>query len=505
MRLSVLAFLLSSSLGVHADSDDYDHDPDNVCLASCAGSGSAEVCTFNFKLNYFASELGYYTVDNCKGIMPVLGMKHSVQYRFIQEDITNYYHPLGFAYLADGMHDGVDELEPGIAPEGSVSACGDTNTCPAPMYLNSGNYLGVYSNIAEIADLKGDEDFGLDAYEPEFFASPGDWQEAGKYEVALKFDVTDFTKDIVYFCHIHQYMSGKIKFVDENGEVLQAADDPKIPYGYERASKYDQSCGTYGLENFKLPNAQCATEYVCDSGMDKFASCVDSMNCAMTVGMTTGASSRSAKVLFVHQMIPHHQNAVNMAKALINSGDLECDDLTEETADCVLMAVCLEIITGQNHQIQSMKGAVEELGYPEEDDCKVQVSPVSSTGAFTIVNASKNVCLQAGANGNAVVAMPCKDGLDAQSWILTSDGQLKSRASRECMAAKKTRVILENCVKGDSGTVTKTFNGKLAMITTKGEQKFIGLNGKNDDGELMLRLKKGKLLYGQKWRFDYTE
>merc|ERR1740136_7263 len=104
----------------------------------------------------------------------------------------------------------------------------------------------------------------------------------------------------------------------------------------------------------------------------------------MTAGMTTGASSNSAKALFVHQMIPHHQNAVNMAKALLNSGDLVCNDLTEETADCTLMVVCLEIITGQNHQIQSMRGAVEELGYPGEDDCLVQVSHVSSTRRFSV-------------------------------------------------------------------------------------------------------------------------
>merc|ERR1740124_1057852 len=135
---------------------------------------------------------------------------------------------------------------------GSASKCGDDNTCPAPMYINSGKYLGKYSNIDEVAPSNGDEDFGLDVYEPQFFASPGDWQEAGKYEVALKFDVTDFTKDIVYFCHIHQYMSGKIKWVDEDGDVLQEDDDPKIPYGYERATAYDQSCGTYGVADFKL-------------------------------------------------------------------------------------------------------------------------------------------------------------------------------------------------------------------------------------------------------------
>ena len=40
------------------------------------------------------------------------------------------------------------------------------------------------------------------------------------------------------------------------------------------------------------------------------------MNCAMMSGMTTGVveGTQSEAALFLHQMIPHHQNAVNMAK-----------------------------------------------------------------------------------------------------------------------------------------------------------------------------------------------
>ena len=39
------------------------------------------------------------------------------------------------------------------------------------------------------------------------------------------------------------------------------------------------------------------------------------MNCAMMNGMTTSVKGSESEVaLFLHQMIPHHQNAVNMAK-----------------------------------------------------------------------------------------------------------------------------------------------------------------------------------------------
>ena len=43
------------------------------------------------------------------------GMEKGVTYKFIQEDFTNYYHALGFAYYADGALDDQPELEPGVS------------------------------------------------------------------------------------------------------------------------------------------------------------------------------------------------------------------------------------------------------------------------------------------------------------------------------------------------------------------------------------------------------
>merc|ERR1719201_3045842 len=103
------------------------------------------------------------------------------------------------------------------------------------------------------------------------------------------------------------------------------------------------------------------------------------MNCAMTAGMTSSLSgSESEKALFMHQMIPHHQNAVNMAKALLKTDNVECDDLTDEESDqannCSLQVILREIINVQNAQIQSMQGLLESGGYPEENDCQVTMS-----------------------------------------------------------------------------------------------------------------------------------
>jgi len=523
MRSSFLAILLSSSIAVKAYDPDYRHYPDKICLAKCKGADADEVCTFVFKLNHFASELGYYTVDGCEGVMPVLGMKRNVQYRFIQEDETNYYHPLGFAYEADGAHAGVDELEPGIVPEGSNSSCGDENTCPAPMYINDGVYLGVYSNIDQITLATGDEDFGLDVYEPQFFASPPDWLSAGTYEVALKFEITDYDKDIFYFCHIHQSMSGRIKWVDEDGAAIQKLNHPGIPYDYELPSQYDQSCGTYGIDQFQLPHTGCATEFVCDKPDDisAFGRCIDSMNCGMTVGMTTYASSNNALALFVHQMIPHHQNAVNMAKALLKSGDLKCDDLTAEepSPHCVLKQVCLEVITGQNHQIQSMGGAIEALGYVEEDDCEV---PVSETKYFSITVKKKfdgkAFCLQLGSGGVNVVVKECTGDVD-QLWVIHTSGALQYVGSNDisdlCLTNLRRNLFLAACDqvgKPISIVYLNAVDKGIAMIRTDGRRQFAIVEGNVRKGgtlleELDVRLAKqktnGKIIW-QSWIFQYS-
>jgi len=454
MRLSFLAFLLSSSVAVNAQTDDVKHFPDEICLATCTGTESAEICTFTFTLNQGASELGYYAVNGCKGVMPVLGMKKNVQYRFVQSDLSNYYHPLGFAYYADGAHDDVDELEPGIDPTASTG-CADTNTCPAPMYLNSGNYLGKYSNIAEITPITGDEDFGLDVYEPQFFANPIDWSGAGQYEVALKFDHT-YDKDIFYFCHIHQYMTGRIKFVDEAGSVITTADEPEIPYEYEQATAYDESCGTYGVSGFQLPNPQCPTKFVCDApaSVAEFAGCIESMNCAMTAGMTTGASSDNAMALFVHQMVPHHQNAVNMAKALLADGILDsCTDIEEETPACTLKVVSMEIITQQNHQIQTMYGAVEELEYSTTDDCEVEVSETRTFKIKPLHDPSLCVDVTDVEPRRFVVLKACNDSPN-QVWRIDHKGKIKNTVTLLCIRRQGAKVRVQACNSIEENDVT---------------------------------------------------
>ena len=74
-----------------------------------------------------------------------------------------------------------------------------------------------------------------------------------------------------------------------------------------------------------------------------------------------------------------------MAKALLFTGKLTCDDLTDEDTeqadDCALEVILREIINNQNAQIQGMRSILEGKGYPETNDCKVGINDFVTTVA----------------------------------------------------------------------------------------------------------------------------
>jgi len=197
----------------------------------------------------------------------------------------------------------------------------------------------------------------------------------------------DYDKDFFYFSHTHQFMTGRIKFVGANGAPLYSDDEPAIPYVYETVGAYDLSCGSVGLEGFQLPNDECPDEFVCNSpegAVGKFAECIDSMNCAMLAGMTTNVHNDNALALFSHQMIPHRQNAVNMCKSLLKSGEADCADLEDEdNPACILNVICQETINVQNAQIQAMRGVLDAVGSTPESDCVVPVEKCNPVTTLT--------------------------------------------------------------------------------------------------------------------------
>jgi hypothetical protein len=358
MRL--LRNLLVATALVAASAKDTGTSSDDLCMAD-------DDNTFHLMWDPYASETGYFKIKECGDtVMPTIMMKRGVEYTFDQTDKSNWYHAVGFAYFADGAHNEVDELEPGITQSGSK--CVDDMTCQAPMYFRDGEYVGGdYNN--ERVPASGGEDFGLDVYEPEFFFASELWEES-KYVAKLTLTDDKYDGDLFYFCHIHNKMSARIKQVDDDGKVLNEKDEPELGYEYQVPSDFDKKCGTYGTGDYQESSGKCDGPFICTEGdetdeMKAFGECLYAMDCAMEVGMQSILNNENPIVTFIHQMIPHHANAVNMAKALLKTNTL--DDSVEEDAD--MLKIVMEIINVQNFQINQMQGYLAGGGYPPEESC----------------------------------------------------------------------------------------------------------------------------------------
>merc|ERR1712194_904118 len=136
------------------------------------------------------------------------------------------------------------------------------------------------------------------------------------------------------------------------------------------------------------------------------------------------------------------------AKALLESGELDCDDYTSETADCALEQIAREIIPVQNHQIQGMQGVLDELGYDSEDDCKVIVD---TTGYFQIVNKATSECVTDNSWGRARLA--------------TCGAGIQNVETKNCLFVEspKNKVKVGECKVATRYVVTKSAEGFLEM------------------------------------------
>lgn len=348
-----------------------------ICRATCeTGTNGTEICTFTVKLDFFASDLGAFYFEECgaDNPFPIIGIEIGKQYVFDQSDITNFYHPLGFAYHPDGAHVGLPELEED----------------PYLQYMLNGEVVG----LEPMHDSMG--------YEPLFFHSPDEWWDYGEFSVGVKFD-KEYEYDLFYFCHIHHGMSGRIKLLKDSVPI-SAKNFPLIAYRHPQPSDYDKGCGTYEMSPYQLPHPECPESFICDKSSE-FAGCLDTMNCYMMAGMTSHANEVEGDVeLFLHHMIPHHINAVNMAKALFKTGTVDCTRTrviagatsaplpsSEDGSDgCILDGILRDIIGNQNYQINVMYGVLQDGGFPKSNDCVVKIGSVSSTWVPTVTVAATN-------------------------------------------------------------------------------------------------------------------
>jgi hypothetical protein len=312
---------------------------------------------FKFTVDLFASATGYYKVEGYEGHSPTLTMEKGKTYAFIQEKIDNWYHPLGFAYYPDGA----------LADHAVV--CPDADIDPADGCPEiEGDNLQYFINN-RLSDL--------DTYEPAFTLPLGDWHSEVFY---VKLDVDEDVKEIFYFCHIHQGMSGRILIEGVSPEV---ASEPSIALAtIEPKDEFDQQCGTYGSKPFS--GDTCPPQFCVPPEDETFAECMQAIDCQMAKEMHvscegTNKGINPAMATFNIQMIPHHDNAVNMATILLKMA-LEQNWGAEQGWDEEFETMMREIINTQNAQITYMNQWLRDNGYPPAESTICDAEPQRRSG-----------------------------------------------------------------------------------------------------------------------------
>ena len=274
------------------------------------------------------------------------------------------YHPVGFAYIAGGAH-----------TECKQDTAGTLGECPELGGEAAGTTIQYYvDGVAVTGDESG---FGLDAYEPLFFNSQGWWGEkntANAYKVTLKVPADATYTKIYYFCHIHAGMSAEIEITGSTaatttkidaanlgGETeatalaiftgIQAADQKSV-------STHDEACGTYNTYAADTKSSCTNSHFLCgDGAAEPYGKCLKAIDCQMHHDMAVSVASGASKfATFARQMIPHHQNAVSMAKVLLKhhtAADYPAAG-TEDQDKAFAEELARGIINVQNRQIQQL-------------------------------------------------------------------------------------------------------------------------------------------------------
>lgn len=333
----------------------------------CTPNGSQLYMTWNA----LAYEWGAYEIEGCNGVNPELHLEAGRTYTFVQQDASNWYHPVGFSYIAGGAHAECKDEN------------GEVGECPELGGEDPSTTIQYY--VDDVAITNDESGFGLDAYEPLFFNNQEYWgAQSFKVDLTMPSDVNYST--IYYFCHIHAGMSAKITLEGSSaaqnyvlnpaflgGETEQSAlaiyadivaTEQKPP------SEFDKACGTHSSADFDPAMPEYGTcdgkTFLCGPGSEgAYETCLKAIDCEMHHDMAISVPQGVSKfATFARQMIPHHQNAVSMAKALSkfqSSADYPAagtEDADMEWANALLRS----IINVQNFQIQQMQAWLD--AYP---------------------------------------------------------------------------------------------------------------------------------------------
>ena len=184
-------------------------------------------------MDLLSGEMCYYTVDCISCVLPTLTVEIGTMYTLSQAHVTNWMRPIGLAFQPDGAHDG----------EGSPEVTdGSGATGYVYMYYVKSPGASAFTAVA------------LDDYEPLFFMPLAIW---ATYEFKIEFRVTDasFAKSIVYFCHIHNKMSGLMNIVGGTGSEVANLFTPVVN------SAFDTGCGAAGTSDYMTGGSMACTNH----------------------------------------------------------------------------------------------------------------------------------------------------------------------------------------------------------------------------------------------------
>merc|ERR1712194_738362 len=94
----------------------------------------------------------------------------------------------------------------------------------------------------------------------------------------------------------------------------------KIQADHQKSvSSHDEACGTYNTYAKETKSTCSNSHFLCgDGAAGAYETCLGAIDCQMHHDMAISVASGASKfATFARQMIPHHQNAVSMAKALL--------------------------------------------------------------------------------------------------------------------------------------------------------------------------------------------
>jgi hypothetical protein len=302
------------------------------------------------RVNLFSGEVGNYEFMGYSGASPEITVEIGKTYLFDQTHHTNWYHPLGFGFDADGAHG----LSWGAEARDEID----------DEYTRSNGNPAVQYRINKVQP-----EGNLEDYEPQFLWPRAEWLER-RYgvEITITDEIARHAAEhggiIYYFCHLHSKMSGKLRITgnyQKDGSAYQKTKSYEkssyAPHGTElneyvprAADAFDSTCGTYEASPYKIGSGMCpGQQFLCSSAGTTFEQCMHAIDCKMQVEMTVKGHDvhQDPVAIFMQQMIPHHTNAVNMARVMLKTGYTRSDAFANN--------LMYEIVNNQNKQIHEMR------------------------------------------------------------------------------------------------------------------------------------------------------